>query len=714
MNDRIHLTDIPGSTLDHGVDRRTFLALGSGLFLYFLVEPSELLRAQEARHMPAYATDFNAYLRIGEDGRVTCFTGKIEMGQGICTSLAQLLAEELDVSVDQVEMVMGDTDQCPWDMGTFGSLSVRAFGPLLRGAGAEARAVLLQMAAEYLHAPAERLKVSSGVVTDPDSKNSVSYGGLVKGKRIERHLGKIPGKAFSAYSIIGCSIPRKDGLEKVTGRAKYAGDMKLPGMLRARVLRPPAHGAVLKSLDTTAAERVPGVRVIKEGGLVAVLHEHREVADQALQLMKAEYLPSPSQLNDENVFDHLVKAAPEPRLVGQTGDLAEGERLSTAVFEQTFLDNYVAHAAMETHSALANMQDGKMTVWASTQLPFPLRDLIARKLQMEPDKVRVIPPYLGGGFGGKGTEGPLVEAAQLAKISGKPVQMIWSREEEFAFDTFRPAAVVKIRSGVDATGKLVLWDYVIYGGGDREARQFYAIANERTLAAGGWMAQDPGMNPFPVGAWRAPSANTNTFSRESHIDTIAAKLKIDPVQFRLNNLKHPRLRRVLETAAEKFGWKSAPGPTGRGVGVAIGTDSDSFVANMAEVEVEKATSRVRVKRVLCVQDMGIVVNPEGARQQMEGCITMGLGYSLSEQIHFKNGEVLNCDFGSYEIPRFSWLPKIETVLIENPKDPPSGGGEPAIIGMGAVIANAVFDAVGARVLHLPVTASRIKEASKQE
>ncbi|HTR25565.1 MAG TPA: molybdopterin cofactor-binding domain-containing protein [Terriglobales bacterium] len=693
--------------------RRRFMALGSGLFLFFLVEPLEVLRAQESRHMPGYPTDFNAYLRIGEDGRVTGFTGKIEMGQGICTSLAQLLAEELDVSVDQVDMVMGDTDLCPWDMGTFGSLSVRAFGPVLRGAGAEARMVLLQMAAEHLNAPVERLQVHSGVITDSGSKKTVSYADLVKGKRIERHLGKVPGKAFSAYSVIGHSTPRKDALEKVTGKAKYAGDKSVPGMLHARILRPPAHGATLKSVDTTAAERVAGVRIVKDGVLVAVLHEHRDVADQALQLIKAQYEPSSSRLDDQNIFDHLVKSAPEPKVVGQTGNLAEGEKLSTTVFEETYFDNYVAHAAMETHSALAHLQDGKMTVWAGTQLPFMLRDKIAGELGMSPDKVRVIPPYVGGGFGGKGTEGPFVEAAKVAKLCGKPVHMIWSREEEFFFDTFRPAAVIKIRAGVDAAGKLVLWDYAIYGGGDREARQFYAIPHERTLAAGGWMTTDPGLHPFAVGAWRAPSNNSNSFGRESHIDTIAAKLKIDPVQFRLDNLANPRFRRVLETAAEKFGWKPAPGPSGRGVGVAIGTDVDSFVATMAEVEVDKDTSRVRVKRVLCVQDMGIVVNPEGARQQMEGCMTMGMGYSLTEHIHFKNGEILDRNFSTYEIPRFSWLPKIETVLIDNPNNPPSGGGEPAIITMGAVIANAVFDAVGARVHQLPVTADRIKHALKK-
>ncbi len=699
-----------GTASGVAVSRRSFLALGSGLFLYFMVEPLDVLRAQESRHMPGYPTDFNAYLRIGEDGRVTGFTGKIEMGQGICTSLAQLLAEELDVAVDNVAMVMGDTDLCPWDMGTFGSLSVRAFGPVLRGAGAEARTILLQMAGEHLQAPWERLKVSNGLVTDPVSQKSVSYADLVKGKRIERHLGKVPGKPFSAYSVIGKPIPRKDALEKITGKAKYAGDIKLPGMLHARILRPPAHGATLKSADTTAAERVPGVRVVKEGTLVAVLHEHRDVADQALQLIKAEYEPSPSRLNDQNIFDHLVKAAPKPGVVGQTGDLAEGEKLATTIVEQTYFDNYVAHSAIETHSAVANFQDGKVTVWASTQLPFPLRDKISRELGLPPDKVRVIPPYVGGGFGGKGTEGPLVEAAQIAKLTGKPIQMIWSREEEFFFDTFRPAAVIKIRAGVDANQKLVLWDYTIYGGGDREARQFYAIPHERTLAAGGWMRPDPGLHPFAVGAWRAPSNNSNSFGRESHIDTIAAKLKIDPVEFRMKNLTNPRFRRVLETAAEKFGWKPAAGPTGRGVGVAIGTDVDSFVASMAEVEVDKQTSKVRVKRVLCVQDMGIVVNPEGARQQMEGCMTMGLGYSLTEQIHFKDGEILDRSFGTYEIPRFSWLPKIETVIIDNPNDPPSGGGEPAIITMGAVIANAVFDAVGARVRQLPVTPAHIKAA----
>lgn len=710
MTDRVDRIDDTVSTSAIDVTRRHFIALGSGLFLSFMVEPLPVqLRAQE-RHAPPFATDFNAYLRIGEDGRVTLFTGKIEMGQGISTSLAQLLADEIDVSVVNVDMVMGDTELCPWDMGTFGSLSVRAFGPMLRGAAAEAKAVLLQMAGENLQVPVERLRAAGGVVTDSVSKKSISYAEMVKGKHIEKHLGKVPPKPFSAFTVVGKSVPRKDGIAKVSGTAKYASDMKLPGMLRARVLREPAIGATLKSVDTSAAEKVPGVRVVKEGNFVAVLHEHREVAGQALQLIKAEWNPSPSILDHNTVFEHLVKDASEPKNVGQSGDLAGGEKLASQIFEQTYYDSYVAHSAMEPHSALASFENGKVTVWAGTQLPFPLRDKISRELGLPPDKVRVIPPYLGGGFGGKGTEGPLLEAAKLSKIVGKPVHMIWSREEEFQFDTFRPAAVIKVKSGVDASGKLVLWDYIIYGGGDREARQFYAVPNERTRASGGWMTLEPGMHPLAVGAWRAPSNNSNSFARESHIDHIASKLKIDPVEFRMNNLTHPRFRRVLQACAEKFGWKPGPRPTGQGFGVAIGTDVDSFVATMAEVEVNKNTHHVQVKRVVTAQDMGIVVNPEGATQQMEGCMTMGLGYALAEQIHFKNGEVLDRNFDSYNIPRFSWLPKIETVLIDNRTDPPAGGGEPAIITMGAVMANAVFDAVGARVMQLPVMPERIKAA----
>ena len=700
------------------IDRREFLKLTStGLLVMFAVEPlfgrtaAELLQGGRGGGAPA---DMNAYLHIGADGRVTCLVGKVELGQGAMTSLPQLAAEELDVPITSVDIVMGDTDLCPTDSGTYGSLSIRQFGPVLRAAAAEAKAVLLQMAAERLQVPVADLAVEAGtVVHKTDRTKRVTYGQLTEGKRIERRIeGRPTLEAVSAFTIVGKSTTRRDGLEKVTGRAKYAGDVVPPGALHARVLRPPAHGATLVTVDTSAAERVAGVRVVRDRDLVAVLHEHRDEADKALRLIKATFTASPSTLTDETIFDHLVKTAPAGDTAAQGGNLAAGEKLASQVFEETYRKGYVAHAAMETHSAVAAVENGKVTVWAGTQTPFPLKSQIASALGLPAGKVRVITPYVGGGFGGKSASQQGVEAARLAVAAGKPVRVVWSREEEFFFDTFDPAAVLTIRSGLDAAKKIVFWDYVVIGAGSRGAAHFYDIPHHRTLVRGGWSGNPAGMHPFGIGPWRAPGANANAFARESHIDVMAAKAGVDPVEFRLNNLADARMRRVLQAAAKAFGWTPKPGPSGRGVGVACGSDAGTYCANMAEVKVDKATGRIQVVRLLAAQDMGVVVNPEGATQQMEGCLTMGLGYSLAEEVHFKNGKVLDTNFDTYQLPRFSWLPKIETVILESPDLAAQGGGEPAIVPVGAVLANAVFDAVGARVRQLPMTPARVLAAMK--
>jgi nicotinate dehydrogenase subunit B len=689
--------------------RRDFLALaGSGLFVFFPVESAAGWQGRQG----GYPTDFNAYLKIGADGRVTCLVGKVELGQGSKTALAQLLAEELDVALDSVDMVMGDTDLCPWDMGTFGSLSIRHFGPVLRGAGAGARAVLLEMAAERLGAPAGQLKIQAGVVSAPGGKQ-VSYAQLVEGKRIERHLEKAPLKPVSSFTVVGQSPRRKDALEKVTGKAKYAGDIALPGMLHARILRPPAHGAVLKSVDTSAAEKVEGARVIREGELIAVLHERRDVADQALDRIRAGFERPGAGADDKTIFEHLLKTAPEPKLVAEGGSLEEGAKLAATLVEATYLNSYVAHSPMETHAATASVEDGKVTVWASTQTPFAVKQQVAQALGLGQDKVRVITPYVGGGFGGKSASRQAIEAARLAKISGRPVQVVFERAEEFFFDTFRPAAVVKIRSGLTGAGKIALWDFRVYCAGDREAGQFYDIPHHRTVSSAGWMGGNPAnLHPFAVGPWRAPSVNTNTFARESHIDILAAKAGVDPVEFRLRHLTDKRMRRVLETAAGKFGWKPGRAPSGRGVGVACAIYAGTYVTTMAAAAVDKASGKVRVKRVVCAQDEGVIVSPDGSRQQIEGSITMGLGYALTEEVRFKNGEVLERNFDTYRIPRFSWVPEIEIVLVENPETPALGCGEPPIVTVGAVVANAIYDAVGARVYQLPMTPERIREALK--
>jgi isoquinoline 1-oxidoreductase len=287
---------------------------------------------------------------------------------------------------------------------------------------------------------------------------------------------------------------------------------------------------------------------------------------------------------------------------------------------------------------------------------------------------------------------------------------MWSREEEFFLDTFRPAAVVKISAGVDAAGKMSFWDYDVLFAGDRGAAQFYTVPNHRTASLGGGFGGQAGPHPFATGAWRAPGNNTNTHARESHVDLLAIAAGADPIEFRLNNLSDKRMIRVLKSAADKFGWTPAKGPSHRGFGVACGTDADAYVAGIAEVAVDKSTGQVKVKRVVVAQDMGQVINPEGARIQMEGCVTMGLGYCFTEEVRFSEGKVLDTNYDTYQLPRFSWVPKIETVLVEANDIPPAGGGEPAIILMGALMANAVHDATGVRLYQLPMTPERVKAA----
>ena len=696
------------------LDRRDFLKLlGGGILVSFVLGDWSVLEAEAQRR--AYPTDFNAYLHIGADGRVTVYSGKIEMGQGVMTSLAQMAAEELGAPLESVDMVMGDSRLCPWDMGTFGSMSTRFFGPALRAAAAEARAVLLELAAERLHAPKEQLAVASGVVFLVTNKSrQVTFGQLTQGQKIERHLaGKPTLRSPAEFTVSGKPVQRLDAVAKATGQAKYAGDVRLPGMLYARVLRPPAHGAKRKSVDTSAARSLPGVTVVDQDGLVAVLHADPEQAERAIGAVRASFDVPPPVADTDTIFDHLLQVAPTAQEAARKGDLAQGEKAAAVRFEHRYENGYGAHAAIETHTALANVEGGQATVWASTQTPFPAQQQIAEALGLKPEDVHVITPFVGGGFGGKSAGLQSLEAARLSKIVGQPVQVAWTRAEEFFHDTFRPAAVVKIKSGLDGSGKIVLWDYQVYFAGSRSSEQFYDVPNNLIRSYGQW-GRETGptdtAHPFATGPWRAPGANINVFARESQIDIMAAQARTDPLQFRLNNTSDPRMQRVLRAAAERFGWQAGPAPSGRGCGIACGIDAGTYVALCVEVAVDKATGGVRVKRMVCGQDMGQVINPDGARMQMEGCVTMGLGYALSETLRFRGGEVLDRNFDTYELPRFSALPEIEAFLVKNDELPPQGGGEPAIVPVGAAIANAIFDAAGARVFRMPMTPEEVRKA----
>ena len=700
--------------------RRDFLKrmglVGGGLIVYAAVGDARAF-ARAAR--TGYAgtrvpVDFNAFLKIGEN-RVTCFVGKIEMGQGPITSFAQMVAEELDVPYESVDMIMGDTDRCPWDAGTWGSLSTRYYGIFVKEAASEAKGVLKELAAERLKCPVERLVTRAGAVFDRKRPaEQVTYGELTRGRVIERHLADVPAlKPVSEYTISGKPYLRRDSHEKVTGEALFSGDIRLPGMVYAKIVRPPAHGARQVRVDTSAAEKMAGVQVVRDGDMVAVLHPYPDVAQQALERIEARYVTPQTGIDHRNIFDHLLENAPPPVVAGQAGDLKTGEKKAATVVEETYFNSYVAHAPMEPHTALAHYEKGKMTVWASTQSPFGVQRQVARAVKVSAEKVRVITPFVGGGFGGKSASAQAVEAARLAKLAGKPVMVMWSREEEFFYDTFRPAAVVKIRSGLDKAGNMAFWDYHVYFAGRRGCDNFYDIPHHREAVYGEWRIA-PGIHPFAVGPWRAPAANTNVYARDLHMNLMAAAAGQDPLAFRLRHLKDPRMRSVLEAVAEKFGYTAAKPPSGRGIGIACGIDAETYVAAMAEVDVDQSSGVIRVKRVACAQEMGQVVNPQGATIQMEGCLTMGLGYALAEEMHFENGRLLDTNFDTYSLPRFSWVPEIDTVIVPNLSLPPKGGGEPAIICMGGVLATAVHDATGARLLQLPMTPDRVKAALKKK
>ncbi len=415
------------------------------------------------------------------------------MGQGAITSLPQMMADELNVPLEKIKMVMGDTDLCPWDAGTWGSQTIQTFGPAMRAAAAEARGVMVDLGAAKLGVPASQLEVKDGVIIDiKNPKNRVTYAQLAQGKKLEKFLDvKPPVEDYTKFTYVGKSYKHSDAIAKVTGQAKYTGDLRLPGMVFARILRPPSHGAKLTTVDVSGAEQVKGTQVVRDGDFIAVLNENRDRADEAIVKIKAEYSFNELKVNDRNLYDRMVGADSRVNVVRTNGDLDAGSQESDRIFESEFHDPYVAHAAIETHSAMASLEGDKLTVWASTQSPFGLQDGIVRELGFPREKVRVITPFVGGGFGGKGAYQQGVEAAKIAKLAGKPVMLVWTRDEEFFYDTFHPAGVIRIRSGMDKSGMIKLWDYNIYYSGTRGSDTIYDVPNAKTTSLRpeyGWRA----------------------------------------------------------------------------------------------------------------------------------------------------------------------------------------------------------------------------------
>lgn len=653
------------------------------------------------------------WLAVAPDGRVRAFAGKVEYGQGVRSGFAMEVAEELGLGLDSVEVTLGDTELVPWDLGTFGSGSTAYVGLQLRRAAATARAVLLDLAADRLDLPASDLRLEAGrVVAAGDPSRSLGYGELVADayRRADIPEGEVELTAPGAFTVLGTERGRVDAVERVTGAAVYSRDVLLPGLLHAGVLRPPSLGAELTALDARVAEQLPGVvRVVHEPGapgrpaLAAVLAESDEQALRAAGIVESRWEERRGQPSRWDVPGILVDSARDTMVMQESGDVDEGLAASARTLEASYYAPYISIAPMEPRAATALWEEERLTVWAGTQRPFGIRSELAAHFEMPETRVRVIAPEIGGGFGGKSIYPLALEAARLARAAGRPVRVAFSRQEETQHSTFRPAALVSIRSGVDRTGRLLAWEYeAVHAGeraliGRRGSESPYTAEHLRTVVS----SAD---SPLPVGSYRSLGAAVNHFARESHVDEIAAAAGSDPVEWRRRHLEEPRYHGVLDEAARRFGWRSAASGAGardgRGVGVAVGIDVGSYVALCVSVEVRG--QEVHVERVSAAIDCGLAVNPDGVVNQVEGGILQGLGGTLTEAIEFEGGVVLNPGFARYRVPRIHNTPRVDVGVVGDPGMRSTGAGELGIVPIAAAVANAVYDATGQRIRELPL------------
>jgi isoquinoline 1-oxidoreductase len=706
--ERYELTAAPAYNFE--LARRDFFkALGGGVLIVFalkgvLAQDESGGRRGGNRGGGSLPQEISAWLHVGEDGAVTAYTGKVEMGQGIRTSLAQAVAEELRAPLGSISLVMGDTDLTPYDQGTFGSRTTPTMNPQLRRAAAAAREMLVDLAAEQLKVERASLVVADGRVTHPPTKRSLSFGELSKGLKFVKVIDAgITLTPADKWEVLGKSAHKVSGRAVVTGKHQYTSDMKRPGMLYGKVLRPAAIGATLSSLDTKGAEALAGVVVVHDGEFVGVAAPTTQAATQALAAIRAEWKTTP-QPSSEEIFDYFKKNASEDDRPDYTrGSIADGLAAAKQKLEQKYTVAYIAHAPLEPRAAVAEWKDGKLKVWTGTQRPFGVRAELSQAFRIPETQVRVIVPDTGSAYGGKHTGEAAVEAARLAKVAGRPVKLTWTREEEFTWAYFRPAGLIEVTSGATGDGQLTAWEFHNYNSGSAGIRTPYDIAHQR-------IEFHQTRSPLRQGSYRALAATANNFARETHMDELARALKIDPLDFRRRNLKDERLLAVLEAAAKTFGWGKSARVAGRGVGLACGNEKGGYVATCAEVAVDGAGA-VKVSRVVTAFECGAIVNPDGLKNQVEGAIIQGLGGALFEAVEFRDGKILNPRFSLYRVPRFGDAPALETVLLDRKDLPSAGAGESPLIALAPALGNAIFDASGVRLRSLPLVPGGLRSKS---
>lgn len=695
--------------------RDFFRLLGAGVLIVCAMKDAAARQESGARppagsgfSEPPLPKEISAWLHVGENGVVTVYTGKVEIGQNIRTSLAQAVAEELRYPIAKIELVMGDTQLTPYDMGTFGSRTTPTMNLELRKVAAAARRQLIAQAAAKWNVDAQRLKAVNGRVELAGTKKSATYAELVAGQQLTEVVPADDALIPPAqWTIEGKSIPKVDGRDFVTGRHRYPADQKLPGMLFGKILRPPSFGATLVSVNAPSFDLADNVTFVRDGDFAGVAAATLEAATRALNALQAKWNEQP-QISNSGLYDFL-KSNPievtgfESTSKYETGSVDKDLATADHQLKQTYTVSYIQHAPLEPRAALAQWSGNMLTVWTGTQRPFAVRTELAQAMHVPEEQVRVLMPDMGSGYGGKHTGECAVEAARLARAANAPVKLVWTREEEFTWAYFRPAGVIEVAGGIQKDGTLVAWEFTNYNSGAAGIRTFYEAPSQRIVF-------QPTRYPLRQGSYRALAATANHFARESFMDELAHAANMDPLEFRLKNLKDDRLRAVFQAAAEKFGWKSQKPAPGHGFGIGGGFEKGGNVATCVEVAVDRESGFVKIARVVTAFECGAIVNPSNLRNQIVGGNIMGLGGALFEKIDFANGRILNAKFSKYRVPRFSDVPPIEVVLLDRRDIPPAGAGETPLVGLAPAIGNAIFAATGTRLRSLPMIPNGLNRA----
>ena len=694
---------------------------------------------------PPNAALIDSWVAIHANNTATIAFGKIDI-TGAPTGLLQIAAEELDLTIQQVRAAAWNTDITPNQGLTAGSNSISAGGPQVRQAAAEARAVLLGLASKQLGVPVSRLTVRAGIVSDrDDSSKKVAYGDLLGGKTFSApNTGRAPLKPVTEYRLVGQRVKRKDTPAKVDGSHPYVHQLRLPGMLHGRIVRPEGqgpYGVIDKplSVDESSIKNIKGARVVRKGDFVGVVAANEQDAIQAATQLKVKWAETKTMPGNGNLWKHFREAKPNDRFTRNTGSVDKGIAGAALVREASYSVSYQSHASFGPSCGLADVKPGKANVWGASQGIYSSRTLIAGLLGMPADQVTFHFAEGAGCYGRNLQDDAPAAAALMSQLTGAPVRVQLTRDQEHGWDFYGPATLVDIRGAVDAAGKITAYDYVSFqqpwvfseateymagrplslggfGGADTEnAGSQYKIASHRIM--GRSIANDSGLPK--VAYLRAPAAPQALFASEQMIDELAYAAAMDPVAFRKLNIENYRWLGVLEAAANAAGWEpyraSSRATTGRirkGRGIAIGGFASTFAGIVAEIEVDTVTGKIRTKHVYAAHDCGLIINPNMVEQQVEGCVVQGVSRALIEEVTFSKSRVTSLDWESYPILRYKDAPEITTVLLNRPELRSSGAGEPATAPVAAAIANAFFDATGKRIRTMPMKPARVRAALK--